>query len=86
MRRDLLDGRFDELLSDLPEDVVNTYKKQAVSLMSEDQLHAKIRTELGDTEEYTTDPVEGFSTIRVRKVPLGVIFHISAGNMDFLPA
>lgn len=86
LRRDLLDGRFDELLSDLPEDVVNTYKKQAVSLMSEDQLHAKIRTELGDIEEYTTDHVEGFSTIRVRKVPLGVIFHISAGNMDFLPA
>ena len=86
LRQDLLDGKFNDLLADLPEDVVSTYKKQAVSLMSEEQLHAKIRTELGDTEEYITDPVDGFSQIRVRKVPLGVIFHISAGNMDFLPA
>lgn len=30
--------------------------------------------------------MEGFSRIRVKKVPLGVIFHIAAGNMDFLPA
>ena len=86
LRQDLLDGKFDELLAELPQDVVSTYKKQAVSLMSEEQLHAKIRTELGNTEEYITDPVDGFSQIRVRKVPLGVIFHISAGNMDFLPA
>ena len=86
LRMDLLDGKFNDLLADLPQDVVETYKKQAVSLLSGEQLRAKIRTELGDTEEYITDPVDGFSQIRVRKVPLGVIFHISAGNMDFLPA
>ena len=46
----------------------------------------KVRTELGNTDEYVTEKIEGFSRIRVKKIPLGVIFHIAAGNMDFLPA
>lgn len=86
LREDLLAGKFDDLLSSFPEDVVDTYKMQATALLSSEHLHMKLRTELGDTEEYVTDPMEGFSQIRVRKVPLGVLLHISAGNMDFLPA
>ena len=86
LRDDLLDGKFDSLLESLPQDMVDTYKKQAVSLLSKEHLHMKLKTELGNTEEYITDPVEGFSRIKVRKMPLGVLFHISAGNMDFLPA
>ncbi len=86
LRVDLLAGRFDDLLTSFPADVVDTYKKQAEVLLSEKQLRNKLTTELGNTEEYITDPVDGFSQIRVRKMPLGVLFHISAGNMDFLPA
>ena len=86
LREDLLKGRFDDLLKVFPEDTVETYKKQAEALLSKEQLHKKLDTELGNTEEYVTDPVSGFSQIRVRKMPLGVLFHISAGNMDFLPA
>ena len=86
LRSDLLDGRFDDLLTSFPEDVVESYKVQAAALLSEEQLHKKLATELGNTEEYITDPVDGFSQILVRKMPLGVLFHISAGNMDFLPA
>ena len=86
LRADLLSGVFDELLTSLPEDTVDTYKKQAEMLLSEGELRKKLSTELGNTEEYVTDPVTGFSRIRVRKMPLGVLFHISAGNMDFLPA
>ncbi|MCR4556690.1 MAG: acyl-CoA reductase [Saccharofermentans sp.] len=86
LRKDLLKGRFDDLLKVFPEDTVETYKKQAEALLSKEQLHKKLDTELGNTEEYVTDPVSGFSQIRVRKMPLGVLFHISAGNMDFLPA
>ena len=86
LRTDLLAGKFDHLLEDLPEDIVATYKKQAVTLLSREHLWMKVRTELGDTGEYVTDKIEGFSRIRVKKVPLGVIFHIAAGNMDFLPA
>ena len=86
LRTDVLAGRFDDLLSSLPKDMVDTYLDQAVSLLSKDHLWMKVRTELGDTDEYVTQKMEGFSRIRVKKVPLGVIFHIAAGNMDFLPA
>jgi len=86
LRADLLAGRFDDLLSSFPKDLVETYKGQAVTLLSKEHLRMKLETELGSTEEYVTDPIEGFSRIRVKKVPLGVLFHISAGNMDFLPA
>ena len=86
LRQDTLDGKFDHLLTSFPKDTVDTYKKQADTLLAKDYLHLKLRTELGNTEEYTTDKIEGFSRIRVKKVPLGVIFHIAAGNMDFLPA
>ena len=86
LRTDVLAGRFDDLLSSLPKDVVDTYLDQAVSLLSKEHLWMKVKTELGNTDEYVTEKMEGFSRIRVRKVPLGVIFHIAAGNMDFLPA
>lgn len=86
LRTDTLAGKFDDLLADLPQDMVETYKKQAVTLLSREHLWMKVRTELGNTDEYITERLEGFSQIRVKKVPLGVIFHIAAGNMDFLPA
>lgn len=86
LREDTLAGKFDHLLTDLPAEMVETYKKQAVTLLSKEHLWKKVKTELGNTEEYVTDKMEGFSRIRVKKVPLGVIFHIAAGNMDFLPA
>ena len=86
LKNDLLAGRFDELLESFPADVVDTYKKQAAALLSKEHLHKKLETELGDTVEYTTDYIKGFNQIRVRKMPLGVLFHIAAGNMDFLPA
>ena len=84
LRKETLEGKFDDLLTSFPKDIVESYKKQAEVLLSKDYLHLKIRTELGNTEEYVTDKMEGFSRIRVKKVPLGVIFHIAAGNMDFL--
>ena len=86
LREDTLAGRFDDLLTSFPEDVVETYKLQAAALLSKEHLRMKVRTELGNTEEYVTGRIAGFSRIRVNKVPLGVIFHIAAGNMDFLPA
>lgn len=86
LREDTLAGKFDHLLTSFPDDVVENYKLQAATLLSKEHLWNKVRTELGNTEEYVTDKLEGFSRIRVKKVPLGVIFHIAAGNMDFLPA
>ena len=86
LRIDTVAGRFDDLLTAFPKDMAEDYKAQALVLLSKEHLHMKLRTELGNIEEYVTDPIDGFSQIRVRKVPLGVLFHISAGNMDFLPA
>ena len=86
LRNDLLKGRFDELLASFPADVVDTYKAQAEVLLSKEHLHKKLETELGNTFEYTTGYIKGFNQIKVRKMPLGVLFHIAAGNMDFLPA
>lgn len=86
LRNDLLKGKFDELLASFPADVVDTYKAQAEVLLSKEHLHKKLETELGNTFEYTTGYIKGFNQIKVRKMPLGVLFHIAAGNMDFLPA
>ena len=86
LRTDLLKGKFDDLLEVFPKDTVDTYKIQAEALLSKEHLHKKLETELGNTEEYITDKIDGFSQIKVKKMPLGVMFHISAGNMDFLPA
>ena len=86
LKNDLLAGKFDELLASFPADVVDTYKKQAEALLSKEHLHKKLETELGNTFEYTTEHIPGRGQIRVRKMPLGVLFHIAAGNMDFLPA
>ena len=86
LRQDTLAGKFDELLVNLPKDTVAAYKAQAAVLLSKDMLHLKLKTELGNTAEYETEGAEGFSRIRVRTMPLGVILHIAAGNMDFLPA
>ena len=86
LREDLLKGKFDDLLAAFPSDVVETYKFQADALLSKEHLHKKLETELGNSFEYVTDYLKGFNQIRVKKMPLGVLFHISAGNMDFLPA
>ena len=86
LRIDTMAGKFDHLLTEFPKDIADSYKEQAVTLLSREHLHRKLETELGVTGEYVTDPLKGFAQIRVKKVPLGVLFHISAGNMDFLPA
>ena len=86
LRQDTLAGKFDDLLVNLPQDAIASYKTQAAVLLSKDMLRLKMKTELGDTGEYETDGAEGFSRIKVKTMPLGVILHIAAGNMDFLPA
>ena len=86
LRQDTLAGKFDDLLVNLPKDAVSAYKTQASVLLSGDMLRQKLRTELGVTDQYETDGAQGFSRIRVRTMPLGVLLHIAAGNTDFLPA
>lgn len=86
LRIDAINGKFDHLLTDFPRDAVEQYKGQASVLLSKEMLSQKMQTELGDISAYETKKIDGFSSIKVSVKPLGVIFHIAAGNMDFLPA
>lgn len=83
LREDTLEGKFDHLLTDLPEDTVASYKEQAAVLLSKEQLQAKVRTELGDTSDYITEGADGFSRILFKTMPLGVLLHIAAGTWIF---
>ena len=81
-------GEFDDLIEKLPVDGKEHYKQLAVTLLSRENLEFKIKTELGEDfrPSYVTDPPLGLSKLRVTAMPLGVILHIAAGNVDGLPA
>ena len=60
----------------------------SAKMLHRNALEYKIRHELG-AELYQTrnlTPLEDFPQIQERLMPLGTLFHISAGNMDALPA
>lgn len=60
----------------------------SVRLLCRGYLERKLETELGrDFFAPRESAAEfGLSGVRTRAVPLGTLFHISAGNVDFLPA
>ncbi len=86
--RRVADGEFDEDIAALPIDNAMSYKAQAVQMLSRAYLEFKLRTELGSDfiDDYTTQPPFGMQPLRVKAMPLGVLLHISAGNVDGLPA
>lgn len=57
---------------------------EAAALMSRQALENKLKAELPCTEEYTL-PDKGIKIIK-RRLSLGVLFHIAAGNAEGLPA
>ena len=81
-------GVFDELIGSLPVEGAEYYKELAVQLLSREYLEFKIKTELGCDfrRSYVTEPPGNLTKINVRSMPLGVILHIAAGNVDGLPA
>lgn len=74
--REIERGLFDERIRSLPVDDYEYYKNMAAEMLSREYLEYKLRVELGERE----------SAARARVMPLGVLFHIAAGNMDGLPA
>ena len=72
-------GEFSERLED---DFLKAQVQFAAKMLSRESLMLKIRTELGDHWDAPRQNGE----LQSRTVPLGVIFHIAAGNMDALPA
>ncbi len=83
--RELAAGKYDDMLLSLQTDDPLRYKALGAALLSRENLEYKIKTELSETE-FTTSPPCGLKKIKVKTLPLGVLFHIAAGNMDGLPA
>lgn len=88
LREDILRGDFDEALFSIVPDNPEHYKALACAMLSRESLTQRLAEELGGyPSERTTNPPDGVSPrINIRVMPLGVIFHIAAGNMDGLPA
>ncbi len=85
--REIASGKYDELLNALHDGGSERYKLLAAAVLSRENLELKLKTELGNScREYVTNPPAGLPRIKVTTAPLGVIFHIAAGNMDGLPA
>lgn len=81
--REIERGAFDELISSLPIDDPAHYKDMAAEMLSREFLENKLKIELGLSG---TDCAAPKNAVRSRVMPLGVLFHIAAGNMDGLPA
>ncbi len=58
----------------------------AREMLSEEYLRARIKAELDETEDVVFTPVMGDRSVRQGWRPLGTLLHISAGNVDALPA
>lgn len=83
--RDIAVGKYDDIIAALPVDDPQRYKALAAQMLSREYLELKLKTELGLN---SSDIGKAYPTGEVYTsiLPLGVIFHIAAGNMDGLPA
>ncbi|MCQ2502719.1 MAG: acyl-CoA reductase [Saccharofermentans sp.] len=77
----IANGEFAELISSIEMSGKDEYIDLAVRMMSREYLEYKLKVELGEKKS------ELFESNRIScdRVPLGVLFHIAAGNMDALP-
>ncbi len=88
LRADIVRGEFDELLFPVGLENAKRYKTLACAMLSRESLEQRLAEELGGYPyKRVTNPPDGVSPqINISVMPLGVIFHIAAGNMDGLPA
>lgn len=77
--KDIAAGRYDSLIDALPVDEPRRYKLLAAEMLTRENMELKLKTELVPVPE-------AIGTVKTKIMPLGVIFHIAAGNMDGLPA
>ena len=79
--KEIASGKQDALLATLLSDNAMQYKLLAATMLSRENLEWKLQTELGGTVSSNSP-----SVIHSQRMPLGVLFHIAAGNIDGLPA
>ncbi len=80
-----LEGKFDHIIKPLIEeyDIPSEYFEKYVSMFSKKSLEKKIAIELGDDYQSLL-PLDDKNKRSIH--PLGILFHIAAGNVDILPA
>ena len=78
-------GKFDHIIKPLLKeyDIPDDYFDKYVSMFSKDSLEKKIAIELGDDYKSLL-PLDDNNKRSIH--PLGILFHIAAGNIDVLPA
>lgn len=90
LARQVLDGAFDTIIAGLGLDRRFTLAQAAAaaSLLRRDSLEFKLSLELGPgwAGPKAVSPPHAGLTITKEILPLGVLFHIAAGNVDGLPA
>lgn len=74
-------GEFTDLIASIEMSGKDDYIDLAVRMMSREYLEYKLKVELGND----TSSLYESNRITSSRVPLGVLFHIAAGNMDALP-
>lgn len=83
-------GAYNKLISSLPLDpnLVHEQLHTVINMLKKESLLCKLHTELGPnpTEPQNIIPPFENKAITKRILPLGVLFHIAAGNVDGLPA
>lgn len=82
--REIAQGAFDERLRALPVEDPARYKAMAAEMLRWEFLEYKLKTELGTFPPSESEKPRNAANARI--LPLGVIFHIAAGNRDGLPA
>lgn len=85
--KEIAEGKYDALLASVQPNAPQRYKLLAAQMLSRANLEFKLKMELAGLQNHScTAPPNGLPSILVKTMPLGVIFHIAAGNMDGLPA
>ena len=82
---DIENGAFDDMLTALDVENVSYYKQLIIACLSRENLEYRLKTELGDSDGFIGSPNGITPKIRIQTKPLGVLFHIAAGNADGLP-
>lgn len=78
LKKELQEGKLDFLIESLDKKE-REQLNQLFPLLDKENLRKRIKLELGDLNQ----PSEAYE---MKRVPLGTLFHIAAGNMDGLPA
>ena len=88
LRQRVLAGEFTAQITALLSDSPTQYLRLAADFMNGDSLRKRLHRELGENYNISEriTPRYGIQGATVRRLPLGTLFHIAAGNMDGLPA